>query len=47
MGLPKKIVLTSGVGIGLRKLNAFDNALLNVGIGNFNLLRALSIIPPK
>jgi len=47
MELPTRIVLTSGIGIGQTKLNAFDNALLNAGIGNFNLLQASSIIPPK
>jgi len=47
MELPTKIVLISGVGIGSTKLNAFDNALLNAGIGNFNLLQVSSIIPPK
>jgi arginine decarboxylase len=47
MELPTKVILTSGIGIGSTKLNAFDNALLNAGIGNFNLLQASSIIPPK
>jgi len=47
MGLPSKIILTSGVGIGTTKLNAFDNALLNAGIGNFNLSPVSSVIPPK
>ncbi|MDD5638709.1 MAG: pyruvoyl-dependent arginine decarboxylase [Candidatus Pacebacteria bacterium] len=47
MKLPTKIILTSGIGIGSSKLTAFDNALLNIGIGNFNLLSVSSIIPPK
>jgi arginine decarboxylase len=47
MKLPTKIILTSGIGTGSTKLNAFDNALLNAGIGNFNLIQASSIIPPK
>ena len=47
MELPTRIILTSGIGIGSTKLNAFDNALLNAGIGNFNLLSVSSIIPPK
>ncbi|MGB9848071.1 MAG: pyruvoyl-dependent arginine decarboxylase [Minisyncoccia bacterium] len=47
MKLPTKIILTSGIGMGSTKLNAFDNALLNAGIGNFNLLQTSSIIPPK
>ena len=47
MELPSKVILTSGVGIGATKLNAFDNALLNAGIGNFNLSPVSSVIPPK
>jgi len=47
MELPTRIILTSGIRIGSTKLNAFDNALLNAGIGNFNLLSVSSIIPPK
>jgi len=47
MELPSKIILTSGVGTGTTKLNAFDDALLNTGIGNFNLSPVSSVIPPK
>ncbi len=47
MKLPTRIILTSGVGTGSTKLNAFDDALLSAGIGNFNLLQTSSIIPPK
>lgn len=47
MKLPTKIVLTSGIGIGKTRLNAFDNALLNAGAGNFNLSPVSSVIPPK
>lgn len=45
--LPTRIILTSGIGRGTTKLNAFDNALLNAGIGNFNLSKISSIIPPN
>jgi len=38
MKLPTRIILTSGVGTGSTKLNAFDDALLSAGIENFNLL---------
>ncbi len=47
MELPTKIILTSGIGTGSTKSNAFDNALLNARIGDFNLLSVSSIIPPK
>lgn len=45
--LPKKVILTKGVGRGKTKLNAFDNALLDAKIGNFNLVCVSSILPPK
>ena len=47
MELPTRIILTGGIGTGSTKLNAFDNALLNAGIGNFNLSPVSSVIPPK
>src|SRR6201993_128674 len=37
---------TAGNGEGNTKLNAFDNALLAAGIGNINLVRVSSILPP-
>lgn len=40
-----KIAITSGKAEGPSKLNAFDNALLNAGIGNVNLIKVSSIIP--
>jgi arginine decarboxylase len=40
-----KISLTSGKAEGPTKLNAFDNALLNAGIGDINLIKVSSIIP--
>lgn len=37
---------TAGQAEGSTPLNAFDNALLAAGIGNINLLKVSSIIPP-
>ncbi len=44
---PKKFTLVSGAAEGPTSLNAFDNALLAAGIGNLNLVRVSSILPPK
>ncbi len=41
-----RVSITSGKAEGSTKLNAFDNALLNAGIGNVNLIKVSSIIPP-
>jgi arginine decarboxylase len=40
-----KISLTAGKSEGPSQLNAFDNALLDAGIGNVNLIPVSSIIP--
>lgn len=40
-----KIAITSGKAEGPSKLNAFDNALLDAGIGDVNLIKVSSIIP--
>jgi arginine decarboxylase len=37
---------TAGTAEGTTPLNAFDNALLAAGIGNINLVRISSILPP-
>jgi arginine decarboxylase len=37
---------TAGNAEGSTPLNAFDNALLEAGIGNINLVRISSILPP-
>ena len=42
-----EIHVTSGVGVGPTKLSAFDSALNDAGIANYNLLRLSSVIPPK
>ncbi len=38
---------TAGHAEGSTALNAFDNALLAAGIGNINLLKVSSIVPPE
>ncbi|MFQ6103753.1 MAG: pyruvoyl-dependent arginine decarboxylase [Candidatus Glassbacteria bacterium] len=43
---PRTVFLTSGSAEGGSSLNAFDNALLNAGIGDLNLIRVTSIAPP-
>lgn len=43
---PKKFFLVVGVGEGKTKLTAFDKALLSAGIGNINLIKLSSILPP-
>ena len=41
-----KAAATAGHAEGATLLNAFDNALLAAGIGNVNLVKVSSIIPP-
>jgi arginine decarboxylase len=41
-----KVAATAGSAEGATPLNAFDNALLAAGIGNINLVRVSSILPP-
>ncbi|MFZ5643175.1 MAG: pyruvoyl-dependent arginine decarboxylase [Bacillota bacterium] len=43
---PKKFFLTAASAEGHNDLTAFDNALLSGRIGNINLLRVSSILPP-
>jgi arginine decarboxylase len=43
---PTKFALVSGTSEGASKLNAFDHALLDAGVGNCNLLKVSSILPP-
>ncbi|AEF93920.1 Pyruvoyl-dependent arginine decarboxylase [Desulfotomaculum nigrificans CO-1-SRB] len=43
---PKKYFLTAAAAEGRSRLTAFDNALLNARIGNLNLIRVSSILPP-
>lgn len=44
--LPKRFFLVSGKGDASTDLNAFDAALLDAGVGNTNLIRMSSILPP-
>ncbi len=44
--VPTKMALTSGGAEGSTRLNAFDHALLAAGIGNINLIKVSSIVPP-
>ena len=41
-----KVAATAGSAEGSTPLNAFDNALLAAGIGNINLVKVSSILPP-
>lgn len=43
---PKKFTLVAGVGEAKTRLTAFDKALLDAGIGNLNLLKVSSVLPP-
>lgn len=44
---PKKFKIMAAAAEGSHKLTAFDNALLEAGIGNVNLVRISSILPPS
>lgn len=44
---PKRYFLTSASAEGNSMLTAFDKALLKANIGNVNLLRVSSILPPE
>ncbi|MCL5263701.1 MAG: arginine decarboxylase, pyruvoyl-dependent [Chloroflexi bacterium] len=45
--VPQEVWLTSGVGEGSTRLNSFDKALFNAGIGNLNLMKVTSILPAR
>ncbi len=44
--MPTRYFLASGVSEGYTPLNAFDGALLQAGIGNTNIVKMSSIVPP-
>ncbi len=46
LATPRRFSLTAGSGTGNTALNAFDAALLSSGLGNVNLIRITSILPP-
>ncbi len=43
---PVRYMLVFGAAEGPTPMNAFDNALLAAGIGNVNLMKVSSIVPP-
>ena len=43
---PNVFSLVKGAAEGHTRLNAFDNSLLNAGVGDTNLMRMSSILPP-
>ena len=44
---PTKYFLAHGCAEGMSELNAFDAALMNAGVGDTNLVRMSSILPPR
>jgi len=46
LAVPSKFALVAGRGESVTPLNSFDAALLDAGIGNLNLVRVSSILPP-
>jgi arginine decarboxylase len=44
--MPNQYFLTAGASEGYTALNAFDGALLYAGIGNTNIVKMSSIVPP-
>lgn len=47
LATPNKFALVGATAEGCTELNAFDKCLLASGIGNLNLLRVSSILPPN
>jgi arginine decarboxylase len=46
LATPQRYTLVAAAAEGRTRLNAFDHALLAAGIGNLNLVRVSSILPP-
>ncbi len=44
---PTNYFFVKGTAEGLTKLNSFDKSLINAGIGDTNLVRLSSIVPPN
>lgn len=42
-----KINVSAGNGVGPTELSAFDHALVNAGVANFNLICLSSVLPPS
>ena len=45
-GKPENFLIVAVTGIGKTELNAFDSALFEAGIAEYNLVKVSSIIPP-
>ena len=45
--LAKEYCISKGVGVSKGGLSSFDKALLDAGVGNYNLVRLSSILPAK
>ena len=45
--IPRFFFFTKGASEGYTPLNAFDGALIDAGVGKFNLVKVSSIIPPR
>ncbi len=45
--IPNAYFIVSGTGVGKTELNSFDFALLDAKLGNLNLVRMSSILPPR
>lgn len=41
----RKFYINSGIGYGNSQLTSFDDALLQTGVGNYNLIQVSSILP--
>ncbi|MBL7191428.1 arginine decarboxylase, pyruvoyl-dependent [bacterium] len=44
---PKHLYIAAGSAEGITSLNAFDGALIDAGIGHYNLVRVTSVVPPN
>lgn len=45
--LAKECCMSTGVGVSKNGLPSFDRALIDAGVGNYNLVRLSSILPAK
>lgn len=43
--IANEYTMSKGVGVSLARLSSFDKALLDAGVGNYNLVRVSSILP--
>jgi arginine decarboxylase len=43
---PSRVHLAASAAEGITSLNAFDNALMKVGLADYNLLKVTSVFPP-